>query len=131
MDFKESLICSINYTGHGMIVTFVLQGVSLTKPTLPLWKAFWVYAIPFSLLYQLLWGQVFAYLSANDWPAEGYKAVLISKHGSEVLIYAFMGYFLAKLSSSASRLSKFLSVGLFFVLLLVTVKALLMDIEVI
>lgn len=103
----------------------------MSKPTLPLWKAFWIYSIPLSLLYQLLWWQAFVYLPSSDWTLEEYKALLIFKHSSEVLIYGFVVFFLAKLAFSASRLAIIASCGFFLVLLLVTLKALLMDVGIV
>ncbi|MFT7246502.1 MAG: hypothetical protein ACI82A_003878 [Candidatus Azotimanducaceae bacterium] len=104
---------------------------SVTKLTLPLWKAFWIYSIPLSLVYQLLWGQVFVYLPSSDWTPEAYKALLIFKHSSEVLIYGFIIYLLAKLTFGASRLAIIASRGFFLVLILVTFKALLVNIGIV
>lgn len=103
----------------------------MTKPTFALWKAFWLYAIPICLTYQLLWGQVFSYWASNEWFIQGYQTLLISKHASEILVYSVVVYLLVKHTSSDSWLAIVMSRGFFLVLLLLTTKAFLIDIELI
>lgn len=101
----------------------------MTRSTLVLWKVFWIYAIPVSIVYQILWGQIFSYWSANEWFPQGYQILLISKHASEILFYFFVVYFLVKRTSSASQLAIIASRGFFLILLLLTVNALIIDIN--
>jgi hypothetical protein len=90
----------------------------------PLWKAFWLWALPLLVVYQLLWGQVFNGLQ-DAWGYAQFSQLILFKLITELVIYMTLPIYLCRATAASSRYGHLVVAVIFAIIFGLTLEALL------
>ncbi|SFC74452.1 hypothetical protein SAMN02745724_02427 [Pseudoalteromonas denitrificans DSM 6059] len=89
-----------------------------------IYKAFTLICLPFAIVYQLIWSQVFTQILSKNWSQDRYSLLTNIKFFCEICIYALMLLMLIKFTHKPNKLMAYIIYGIFALIQLITLKAL-------